>query len=102
MTLPLSELLARSQSLESRITEARQSDRRRALDEIRRLMSDHALTVDDVAPASKSRQPSQERRKVAPKYRDPVTGSTWTGRGLKPRWVTAALEAGKSLSDLAI
>jgi DNA-binding protein H-NS len=39
---------------------------------------------------------------VAPKYRDPASGKTWTGRGLKPKWVTEALESGKTLDDLAI
>ena len=34
-----------------------------------------------------------------PKYRDPVTGNTWTGRGKKPRWLTDQLDAGKSLDD---
>jgi len=24
---------------------------------------------------------------VAPKYRDPATGKTWTGRGKAPKWI---------------
>lgn len=40
---------------------------------------------------------------VAPKYAHPENPSlTWTGRGRKPKWVVEALEAGKSLEDLAI
>lgn len=27
------------------------------------------------------------RGKVAPKYRDPDTGATWTGRGIAPKWI---------------
>jgi DNA-binding protein H-NS len=42
------------------------------------------------------------RAAVAPKYRDPETGATWAGRGLKPRWLTAALKSGKSLESFAI
>ncbi|WP_404976346.1 H-NS family nucleoid-associated regulatory protein [Achromobacter sp. JUb104] len=30
------------------------------------------------------------RSQVAPKYRDPETGHTWTGRGVTPRWLAAA------------
>ena len=41
-------------------------------------------------------------KKVAAKYRDPSTGQTWTGRGLKPKWLQAALTTGKSLEDFAI
>ena len=42
------------------------------------------------------------RAAVAPKYRDPETGATWAGRGLKPRWLTAAMKSGKSLEHFAI
>jgi DNA-binding protein H-NS len=42
------------------------------------------------------------RAAVAPKYRDPETGETWAGRGLKPRWLTAAMKSGKSLEHFAI
>lgn len=40
-------------------------------------------------------------RKVAPKYRGPG-GETWTGRGIKPRWLSAALKDGKKLDDFLI
>lgn len=36
---------------------------------------------------------------AAAKYRDDA-GNTWGGRGPRPGWVKAALEAGKSLEDL--
>ena len=40
---------------------------------------------------------------VAPKYRNPENPSeTWAGRGLKPRWVVAALKGGHKLEDLLI
>ena len=40
---------------------------------------------------------------VAPKYRNPENPTeTWAGRGLKPRWLTAAIKGGKSLEDFAI
>jgi DNA-binding protein H-NS len=43
------------------------------------------------------------RGKVAPKYRNPENPSeTWAGRGLKPRWLAAALKGGKKLDDFQI
>jgi DNA-binding protein H-NS len=43
------------------------------------------------------------RGAVAPKYRNPDNPSeTWAGRGLKPRWLVAALKSGKKLEDFAI
>ncbi len=41
-------------------------------------------------------------KKVAAKYRNAATGDTWSGRGLKPRWLTAALASGRNISDFTI
>ena len=43
------------------------------------------------------------RGPVAPKYRNPENSAeTWAGRGLKPRWVAAALKSGKKLEHFSI
>ena len=40
---------------------------------------------------------------VAPKYRNPENpAETWAGRGLKPRWLTAAIRGGTTLEDFLI
>jgi DNA-binding protein H-NS len=40
---------------------------------------------------------------VAAKYRNPENPSeTWAGRGLKPRWLAAALKGGGKIEDFAI
>src|SRR5450631_3800694 len=40
---------------------------------------------------------------VAPKYRNPENpAETWAGRGLKPRWLTAAIKSGKKVEDFLI
>lgn len=40
---------------------------------------------------------------TAAKYANPADpGQTWTGRGRKPGWFTAALDAGRQPEDLAI
>jgi DNA-binding protein H-NS len=55
-------------------------------------------------------QPGKSRSKtargygaVAPKYRNPENPTeTWAGRGLKPRWLTAAIKSGKKAEDFLI
>ena len=43
------------------------------------------------------------RGPVAPKYRNPANpAETWAGRGLKPRWLAAALKSGKKLEHFKI
>jgi len=39
---------------------------------------------------------------VAAKYRNAATGDAWTGRGLQPKWLKAALAAGAKLEDFAV
>jgi DNA-binding protein H-NS len=41
--------------------------------------------------------------KAEAKYRNPAnTEETWAGRGMKPKWLTAALKGGKKLESFAI
>lgn len=61
-----------------------------------RSAADTAATPSTAAPAAKG------AKGPAVRYRCPLTGSTWTGRGLKPAWVRAALEGGKTLADLSV
>ena len=52
---------------------------------------------------SKSGRGRGARGKVAPKYRNPENpAETWAGRGLKPRWLAAAIKTGKKLDDFRI
>src|SRR5215468_11416411 len=64
--------------------------------------------LNKLSRLSTSRSPSEglkmgARGPVAPKYRNPANPSeTWAGRGLKPRWLAAALKTGKKLEDFSI
>jgi DNA-binding protein H-NS len=43
------------------------------------------------------------RGPVPPKYRNPQNPEeTWAGRGLRPKWLTAAIKGGKSADDFLI
>ena len=45
----------------------------------------------------------RKRAPAVPKYANPANRSdTWSGRGRKPRWYQAALDAGKSPDDLQV
>lgn len=40
--------------------------------------------------------------KLVALYRNPADGQTWTGRGLKPRWLVEAIEAGRTQDEFLI
>lgn len=53
-----------------------------------------------VGDARKTRQPKKSAPAAgAPKFKDDQ-GNVWSGRGPRPAWFKAALEAGKSADDL--
>lgn len=65
--------------------------------------------ADSVTPAAQAElnrqaQAAAERRArpSAPRFRNPMTGENWSGRGLKPRWLTKELESGRTLDEFAL
>ncbi|MFT3856638.1 MAG: H-NS histone family protein [Aquabacterium sp.] len=93
--------------LEKQLSEARRAERASVIAQIKSLLAEHGLTVADLGlkatPGGKTTGASASAgRKVAPKYRNAATGETWTGRGLQPKWVQAAIASGKKLEDFAI
>lgn len=102
MTVSLTDLIAQKEALERQIREAQTKAKVDAIAKVREVMDQYGLSTADLVAAPKRMNGVKPGAKVAPKYRDPVTGSTWTGRGLKPKWLASALSAGKSLDDFAI
>ena len=98
----LQELLAQKAALERQIDEARREDRAAAIAQVKALMAQHGLTPTDLVGKAVPARSAGTGGKVAAKYRNQETGETWSGRGLKPKWLTAALAAGRSLADFAI
>jgi DNA-binding protein H-NS len=101
-TPTLSELLAQKAELERQIIEKQRAERADAIAQIHSLMAQFGLSTADIAARSSSPVPRAAAAKVAPKYRDPATGQTWSGRGLQPNWLKAALASGRTLADFAI
>jgi len=82
----LQELLKQQQMLALQIEDARRSETSEVLAKIRAQVQQYNLTANDVFPSG-GRRRGKPLGKVAPKYRDPSTGKTWTGRGKAPKWI---------------
>lgn len=98
----VAELLARKAELEKQIADAQREQRATVLAQIRTLMNEHGLTLADLSSPSGARRAGGGASKVAPKYRNPATGETWTGRGLQPKWLKAALAQGRTLTEFSV
>jgi DNA-binding protein H-NS len=101
----LQELMAQREALEQQIEHTKKQERGEAIEKVKALMAEYGLSVADLgsrpAPA-RAKKGKSGGNKVAPKYRNTSTGETWSGRGLQPRWLKAALASGRKLSDFAV
>ena len=91
--------------LRKQAEELRNHERAGVVDELRKKIAEYGISAADLRLTGRG---PAKRASIAPaakgvaKYRGPA-GETWSGgRGRKPRWVTEALAAGKSLSDFEI
>jgi DNA-binding protein H-NS len=100
----LTDLLAQKASLEKQIAAMQREERAAAIAQVKSLMSEHGLTLADLSAGRKSgaKATNGSGKKVPAKYRNKATGETWSGRGLQPRWLKAALAGGKKLADFAV
>src|SRR5262245_8344854 len=64
-------------------------------DEVRNGQSTAHSRAQSIKPADDEHDNSSHE--VAIKYRDPVTGDTWTGRGRMARWLKAKQDAGENI-----
>jgi DNA-binding protein H-NS len=106
------------QALQKQAEAIREEEIRGVIKRIKEAISSLGLTAADLgfggsptaqpmvaqAPSRRLSAPgksSQAGTKVPPKYRDGA-GNEWMGRGMKPRWLVAALGAGSTLDTFAI
>lgn len=98
----LQDLLAKKAALEQEIEATQKRERQDAIGKVKSLMSEYGLTVSDLSGKSAAKSGASKGAKVAAKYRNSATGETWSGRGLQPKWLKAAIAAGKKLEDFAL
>lgn len=104
----LNELEKQKADLDKQIAQKKREERSGVIAQIKSLMAEHDLTAEDISGSGKVRSASSKstnaggRQKVAPKYRNPQTGDSWSGRGLQPRWLKTALAEGRKLEDFSI
>jgi DNA-binding protein H-NS len=90
-------------AIDAQITEHREAARRDVVDKMKAQIAELAITPQELFSSRAHKAPTKNVRGKAPiKYRDPASGSAWSGRGIKPRWLTAALSAGKKIEDFVV
>jgi DNA-binding protein H-NS len=95
------QILSQIESLKIEAEKARQEEVKSAIETVRRLIRENNLSAADCGFARKGRASAGNSR-VKAKYRDPVSGQTWSGRGLTPKWLQEAIASGRRKEDFLI
>lgn len=83
----------------------RKGERTQAIAAAKEIIRNHDLSASDLGFSGKAagkRSTGDKRNVVAPKYLDPASGKTWTGRGKSPAWLSAQLAAGREKQEFLI
>ena len=102
--LSLQELQQLSRDVENKISEKKMEEQKRVYEEMRALAASIGMTVDEIVEGqTRKGRRMGPRTPVRAKYRNPDNPmQTWSGRGKKPGWIQAWLDAGKDLGELEI
>jgi DNA-binding protein H-NS len=86
------ELQAKIADLQAQAEQVRREERQQAIDMAKTMISTYDITAKDLGldKAPKVKTGPKPGNKVSPKYRDPQSGATWSGRGKTPKWINGA------------
>lgn len=86
LTPNLNDLISQQAELAKKIAELKKNNRKEAIEQVKSLMAQYDITVEDLTKKTSS----AAGVKVPPKWEDPVSGAKWTGRGRTPVWFNEA------------
>ncbi|KGT78770.1 histidinol phosphate phosphatase [Bradyrhizobium japonicum] len=99
--MPLDRLWALHEEISS-ILAARIEAEKQELEKRLAVLSRGVASSGDSVGGVREGKPRRKYPRVLPKYRNPKTSETWSGRGKLPRWLVAAMKSGKKIEEFRI
>ena len=104
--LPLEDLVELQVEITKLISQKQIEQKVKLAEKFKKLAEQSGLNLSDIVwdeQEKANKKPERKKKKYHPKYYNPENPEqTWTGLGMKPRWVRALLEQGKTMEDLLI
>jgi DNA-binding protein H-NS len=97
--LTLKEAVKLRASLDTHIGELQEAQKAEVLEKVNKMLDEVGLTTSDLKPPKKARRKSSGKP-IPPKYE--LEGTTWTGRGRKPKVFQKFVDEGGNLEELEI
>lgn len=87
MAKSVAELKAELEKLQAEYDQVLAAQSGEKLAEVQAIIAEFGFTQEDVFPPTRRVRGPNKSKQVEPKYRDPVSGGTWSGRGKPPKWI---------------
>lgn len=101
-SMSLDELKELRKKLDRAISSYETKRRQKALSALEQAARDHGFKLSDLLSDRQAGKGASRAGATGSAYVNPENPEqTWNGRGRRPRWVHDALEAGRTLDDLA-
>jgi len=86
------ELRAKAAEILAQAEQVKSEERQKTIDTVRVMIQTYGITARDLGldKSVKAKTGPKPGNKVSPKYRDPLSGATWSGRGKTPKWINGA------------
>ena len=86
------EIQSKIEELKAQAEMVKREEKQQAIDMARAMIQSFGITAKDLGldKAPKAKTGPRPGQKVVPKYRDPLSGATWSGRGKTPKWINGA------------
>ena len=87
------EIQAKIADLQAQAARVKAEEKAQAIEAARAMIDSYGITAKDLGldKASKLKAGPKPGGKIPPKYKDPVSGALWSGRGKTPKWFNGSL-----------
>jgi DNA-binding protein H-NS len=85
------EIQSKIEELKAQAEQVKAEEKAQSIAMARAMIVSYGITARDLGlDKVKAKVGPKPGNKIAAKYRDPLSGATWSGRGKTPRWINGA------------
>jgi DNA-binding protein H-NS len=88
------EIQAKIADLQAQAQAVKAQEKQQASEACRAMIASYGITARDLGldKPAKGKAGPKPGGKIPPKYRDPLSGALWSGRGKTPKWINGAAD----------
>ena len=85
--MTIEQLKTQQAEIDRKIQEKQHDEKQAVITQIVQVVHDYNIPIEELVEALGGIKLRRKGTKAKPKYRDPATGTTWSGRGKEPSWI---------------